>query len=44
MILAQRAYDRLPDADLTAELIGHRLDTTPALPCSVFLLRHVDGL
>lgn len=41
---AQRAHSRLPDAELTPELIGHRLDTMPALPRSVFLLRHLDGL
>lgn len=41
---AQRAHDRLPDVELTQELIGARLDTMPALPRSVFVLRHVDGL
>lgn len=34
----------LRDVELTAELIGHRLDTMPALPRTVFLLRHLDGL
>lgn len=42
--MAQRAHDRLPDAELTPELIGARLDGMAALPRSVFLLRHVDGL
>ncbi|MGH6613391.1 RNA polymerase sigma factor [Sphingomonas sp.] len=31
-------------ADLAEELIGRRLDTMPALPRTVFLLRHLDGL
>lgn len=42
--MTQRAHDRLPDVELTPELIGARLDGMPALPRSVFLLRHVDGL
>ncbi|PJI87922.1 hypothetical protein DAH55_15910 [Sphingomonas koreensis] len=42
--MAQRAHDRLPDAELTPELIGARLDAMPELPRSVFLLRHLDGL
>lgn len=31
-------------AELTEELIGHRLDALPALPRTVFLLHHLDGL
>lgn len=31
-------------AALTEALIGERLDTMPALPRSVFLLHHLDGL
>jgi DNA-directed RNA polymerase specialized sigma24 family protein len=41
---AQRTSVRLPDAELTQELIGARLDGLPELPRSVFLLRHMDGL
>lgn len=41
---ALERYSRLPDAELTPELIGHRLDTMAELPRSVFLLRHLDGL
>lgn len=33
-----------PDVELTEELIGARLDGLPALPRTVFLLRHLDGL
>lgn len=32
------------DGELTAELIGARLDAMPDLPRTVFLLRHLDGL
>ena len=42
--MTQRAHSRLPNAELTEELIGRRLDGLPELPRSVFLLRHLDGL
>ena len=31
-------------AELTEALIGRRLDALPALPRTVFLLHHLDGL
>lgn len=34
----------MPDAELTGELIGTRLDAMAELPRRVFLLQHVDGL
>ncbi|MEO9129798.1 MAG: sigma factor-like helix-turn-helix DNA-binding protein [Sphingomonas sp.] len=34
----------LPDIELTQALVGARLDGLPALPRTVFLLRHLDGL
>jgi DNA-directed RNA polymerase specialized sigma24 family protein len=33
-----------PEGELTEALIGRRLDAMPALPRSVFLLHHLDGL
>lgn len=33
-----------PEGELTEALIGRRLDALPALPRTVFLLRHLDGL
>ncbi len=42
--MIERVHRRLPDVELSPELIGHRLDTIPDLPCSAFPLRHVEGL
>lgn len=33
-----------PEGELTEALIGRRLDAMPALPRTVFLLHHMDGL
>lgn len=41
---AQQAYGRLPDTELTEQLVGARLDAMAELPRTVFLLRHLDGL
>lgn len=42
--MTHRAHSHVPDAELTEELIGARLDGLAELPRSVFLLRHLDGL
>lgn len=38
------ASERYCDGELTEALVGARLDGLPALPRTVFLLRHLDGL
>ena len=43
-MMTRREHGASPDVELTQDLIGSRLDGLPALPRTVFLLRHLDGL